>query len=87
MQKEQKLFNEITRASNEEELQLNEVIEDDNSDEWCGPKPWSPFFHWELEEDDLITCRNINDWENREGIDGHNSISRPKTFFELASNR
>ena len=39
-----------------------------------------------LEEEVLTAYRNVNDWEDREGIDGRDSSSRPKTVFELGCN-
>ena len=79
---EEKLFHKMTRASNEEELQLNEVIEKNKSDKWKSPKPWIRVFCCVLEEV-LTACRGTNNWENRKGADGKKTVSRPKPFFEL----
>ena len=76
-QHDEKTFHKITRASIEEALQLNGVLDNNDSDEWCGPKPWLHLFHCASEEV-LVTHRNTNNWENREGIDRHDSISRTK---------
>ena len=62
------------------------MTNDSNSIKWCSPKLWLIFFHYILEEEVLTTCRNINNWENRENIDGISSASRPKKLFELSSN-
>ena len=77
----------MTKVLNEEALQLNEVLDADNIKKWYGPKPWLRFFHVALEEEVLIVCQNMSNLENREGIDGSNSSSRPKKFFELGSNK
>ena len=45
------------------------------------------FFHWLLEEEVLTAYYNVSNWEDREGIDGRNSSSRPKTAFELGANK
>ena len=42
------------------------------------------FFHVALEEEVLIAHCSVSDRENREGVDGCNSSSRPKTFFEFS---
>ena len=80
LQEEELMFNDTTKDSNEEILQVNEVLDNSKSDKWNGLKPCMRFFHFMLEDDVVIACRSTNNWENREGIDGRNSFSRPKTF-------
>ena len=41
------------------------------------------FFLLFIRKEVLTDFCNINNWEDREGIDGSNSSSRPKTVFEL----
>ena len=40
-----------------------------------------------LEEDALRACKDAHKWADREVIDGRNSASRKKTFFELCANK
>ena len=37
------MINDSTKASNEEVLQLNEMVDDNDSDKWSGSKPWMRF--------------------------------------------
>ena len=43
-------------------------------------------FYVVVEEEFLIESRNGSNWEDKEGTDGRDSSSRPKTFFELGCN-
>ena len=40
LREEEQKFNDVTKASNDEALQLNEMLDDNDSDKWCGSKPW-----------------------------------------------
>ena len=80
------MINDSTKASNEEVLQLNEVLDDRNSCKWCHAKLCLHFFYLFLEEEVLIACRSMRNWETREVFDGRDSSSRPKAFFELEHN-
>jgi len=87
LSREEKSFYEMTKASNIEASNLSEVVSDNNADKWHGPKPWLQFYHATLEETVLEACRKTNSMQSREGLDGSNSDTRPKTFFELCCNK
>ena len=85
--KEEGMFSNITKESNDERDKIEKLISDNKNDSWYGLEPWLRLYHCMLEEEVLEACKNIHKWADREGTDGRNSIARRQTFFELCSNK
>ena len=71
----------MTKDGNAGMLELEHLNNDNESDRWHGLIPWLRMCHYILEEDVLRTCKDAHKWEDREGIDGRNSVSRRKKLF------
>ena len=66
---------------------MKNLNHENESDRWHWSIPWLRLHHCVLEEDALRACKDAHEWADYEGIDGRNSVSRNKTFFELRANK
>ena len=60
---------------------------ENESDRWHGLIPWLRLCHCVLEEDVMRAQKDDHEWAGCEGIDGRNSTSGEKTFFELCAKK
>ena len=67
--------------------ELENLNNKNESDRWCGLIPWLRLCDCVLEEDILRACKDVHKWEDCEGIDGRNSASGKKTFFEICAKK
>ena len=72
---------DVTKERNDKLVELENIKAENESITWLR------LHHCVLDEYAFPTCKDVHKWADHEGIDGRESVSRKKTFFEICDKK